>query len=80
MKKNIILVCHLISRCHSAGDLNSYINEYNRKCRRVGEDDYKFRTQHFSIIDILEHFVITYIEHLIGNDMKYCDKKQFECQ
>ena len=46
---------------------------------RVGEDYYKFRNQHFSIIDILEHFVIIYIEHLIGNDMKYCDKKQFKC-
>ena len=42
MKKNINSVCHLISRCHSAEDLNNYINEYNRKCKRVGEDYYKF--------------------------------------
>ena len=75
MKKNINLVCQLVLRCHNAEKLKDYINYQCRiEHREEGRTHYKFRNQYFLIQEMIDNFVLEYVEQLIGDDLVYCDK------
>ena len=75
MKKNINLVCQLVLRCHNAEKLKDYINYQCRiEHREEGRTHYKFRNQYFLIHEMIDNFVLEYVEQLIGDDLVYCDK------
>ena len=49
-KKDLNVVCNLISKCHNASQLETYITEYYRSARRVGKECFKFRNQYFGVL------------------------------